>query len=140
MKETLLGRFRRRATRNAETADSRPDPASAFQIRSISNAALTEAEIPGEDANWDNWSGIPMFAASFNGYEHWGSFEKCFEVGSLDRTRALCELTLTELRTSLFCMYRSINHDDGYLTADDLPRAQAIIAQIRDRVRRRVID
>jgi hypothetical protein len=136
VKETLLGWFRRRSTQNVES----PDPRSPFQIRSIPNADLTEEDIPGEDANWDQWPGIPSFAASFNGYGHWGSFQKCFEVGMLDRTRDLRELTLTELRTCLFCQYRSICHDDGHLTADDLPRAQAIIAEIRDRVKRRAIE
>ena len=97
VKETLLGWFRRRSAQNVES----PDPRSPFQIRSIPNADLTEEDIPREDANWDQWSGIPSFAASFNGYEHWGSFQKCFDVGMLDRTRDLRELTLTQLLTCL---------------------------------------
>lgn len=136
MKQKLFGWLRRRSAPAVEPQV----PHSLFQIRSILNADLTEGDIPGEDAHWDDWSGIPSFAASFNGYERWGSSQKCFEVGSLDQTKDLRDLTLTELRTSLFCMYRAINHDAFDLTAEDLSRAQAIIAEIRDRVRRRAVD
>jgi hypothetical protein len=136
VKETLLGWLRRRTAQNVES----PVPRSPLQIRSITNADLIEADIPGEDANWDQWSGIPSFAATFNGYQYWGSFEKCFEVARSSRTRDLRELTLTELRTRLFCQYRSICHDDGYVTADDLRHAHAIMAEIRDRVKRRAVE
>jgi len=68
-------------------------------IRQISNADLTEADIPGEDYDWNDWSGVCAFAASFNGYQYWGSL--CFEVVHLHHTRGLSPLTLTELRTSL---------------------------------------
>jgi hypothetical protein len=132
VKETLFGWLRRHDAGNSETPNPQP-----VQTRSISNADLTEGDIPGEDANWDEWSGIPSFAASFNGYQYWGSFEKCFQVGDLIRTRDLRDLTLTELRTALFCLYRSI---DGCDKPNHLARAQLTIAQIRDRVRRRMID
>ena len=134
--KALFGWFRGRSAQNVGIAGS----ALPVQIRAISNADLTEEAIPRDDANWEQWPGITWFAASFNGYEHWGSFEKCFEVGKLDLTRDLRELTLTELRTCLFCLYRAIRHDDWHLTADDLTRAQAIIAEIRDRVKRRAIE
>jgi hypothetical protein len=136
VKEGLLGWLRRRPAQNVES----PDLPSPSQSRSIPNADLTEGDIPGEDAKWDRWSGIPSFAATFNGYVYWGSFEKCFEVTRSTRTRDLRELTLTELRTRLFCQYRSICHDDGHFAADDLRHAQAIIAEIRDRVKRRAVD
>src|SRR5262245_33925323 len=135
MKAGLFGWFRHRSHENAKTADpTAPDP-----IRSISNADLTERDLPGQDAEWE-WPGIPSFAASFNGYEYWGSFNKCFDVGELARTKPLVDLTLTELRTALFCQHRSICHDDGDLTPDDLPRARALLEEIRDRVKRRAID
>jgi hypothetical protein len=107
------------------------------QVRLISNTELTAADIPGEDDSWDH--GIHKFAASFNGYQHWGSPAKCFEVGSLAQTKNLRDLTLTELRTALFCQFRSTHHS-GELGDEDLPRAQAILAEIRDRVMRRALD
>jgi hypothetical protein len=141
VKEALLGWFRHRVRRHAEAPDSASDPFAPIEIRSISNADLTEADIPAEDADWTKWSGIPSFAVSFNGFQHWGSSQKCFEVARRAFERdTLRDLSLTELRTALFWLYSALKHDDMYLTADDLPRAQAIIAEIRDRVKRRAID
>jgi hypothetical protein len=135
LKNPLLGWFRHWTPQNAETA---AEP-SVREIRPISNADLTEADIPSEDAEWE-WPGIPWFAASFNGYKHWGSSQKCFEIGDLARAKRLEDLSLTELRTSLFCQYRAICHNDGILMVSDLPQARATISEIRDRVRRRAID
>ena len=72
--------------------------------------------------------------------DYWGSVEKCFEMGTIHPTRDLRELTLTQLRTCLFCLYRVLDHAGGNLGPDDLPRAQALLAEIRDRVRRRLLD
>ena len=106
-------------------------------IRAIVNADLTEADLPPDDADWDNW--LSWFAASFNGYRYWGSSEKCFDVSRQTHTRSLQQLTLTELRTTLFCRYRAICHD-GEPTAADASWARPIIAEIRDRIRRRAIE
>ena len=110
-----------------------------FRIREIENVDLTEADIPGPDADWSTWPGMNAFAASFNGYRHWGSLEKCFDVTSLARTGNPRDRTLTELRTDLFCLYRTVCNE-GDSTADDVRQAQAILAEIRDRVRLRAID
>lgn len=106
----------------------------------IPNDYLTEADIPGENARWDQDPGIGRFAATFNGYQYWGSSEKSFEVGSI-HNKDLSTLTLTELRTSLFCHFRALHHagfDD--LKPGDDKGAQQILAEIRDRVRRRALD
>jgi hypothetical protein len=109
-------------------------------VKPISNTDLTEADIPGLDATWEEWPGILSFSASFDGYRYWGgSFEQCFAVGRMDQTRKLHDLSLTELRTCLFCLYRSIAHD-GESTPEDVNRAQMIIGEIRERVRWRAID
>jgi hypothetical protein len=140
VRETLIDWFRRRVRRYVKTPDSAPDPFAPIEIRSISNADLSEADIPGEEADWEIWSGIPSFAASFNGFDHWGSREKCFEVARRAFEGNRRDLTLTELRTALFWLWRALKHDDMYATADDVARAQAILAEIRDRVKRRAID
>jgi hypothetical protein len=134
MGNKLLGWFRRKSAAPAHTATSAPEQRS----RSIANADLTAADIPGDDAGYD-WPGIPAFAASFNGYQYWGSFKKCFEVAKLAEAKTLHDLTLTELRTMLFCHYRSINHDNDQLSTD-LPRMRTIIREIRKRVDERAID
>ena len=139
MKAGLFGWFRLMSAENANPANPIADPTAPGPIRSISNADLTEGDLPGKDAEWE-WPGIPWFAATFNGYKHWGSLEKCFDADERARTKPIRDRSLTELRTSLFCQYRAICHDDGHLTADDLPRARALLEEIRDRVKRRTID
>ena len=57
------------AASDSETADAH----SPVVVRSIPNEELTEADIPVERSDWSTWSGIPSFAASFNGYTYWGS-------------------------------------------------------------------
>ena len=134
VKATLFGWFRRTPPRDTgATAPELLPP-----IRPILNADVTEADLPLDDADWDHWPGIAWFAASFN-YQHWGSFEKCFEIGRQARIQPLHDLTLTELRTALFCRYRAICHD-GETTTDDVSWARTLIAEIRDRIRRRAID
>jgi hypothetical protein len=50
-------------------------PAAFRQARAIPNEKLTEDDIPGDDADWNQWTGMPAFAASFNGFDYWGSVE-----------------------------------------------------------------
>lgn len=133
MKSWLGSWWRRRVP------DAEPEPPTRFQIRAIQNVDLTEGDLPGADADWNTWPGLSLFAANFNGYQYWGSFEHCFEVSRLAQTRPLPERTLTELRTNLFCLYRAICHD-GQPTAADHERAQSILSEIRERVRRRGLD
>jgi len=116
-----------------------PEPTAPMPFRRIPNEELTEADVPSKDATWSVASTLVPFAASFNGYEYWGSFDKCFEVGKLVRTRDLKTLTLIELRTALFCLYRSIVHD-GESTAEDDRRAQVMIEEIRRRVKQRAFE
>src|SRR4051812_21867498 len=74
----------------------------------MANADLGEDDVPSDDTDWDERERLCSFAASFNGYEHWGSFERCYEVGRRDAAGHLRDLTLTKLRTALFCAYRDI--------------------------------
>ena len=109
------------------------------EIPQISNADLTEEAIPDPDARWDGDQEIGRFAATFNGYQHWGSFKKCAEVAN-HRGKDLSTLTLTELRTSLFFHFRALHHDDWDVLPSDNKDAQEILAKIRDRVRRGAIE
>jgi hypothetical protein len=111
-----------------------------YELRFIGNRDLTEADLPGNDADWEQWEGLASFAATFNGYEHWGSDEKFFDVALSAMSRPFNELTLTELRTALFYLYRALHHDDMYVTPDDTARGRALIVEIRDRVRRGATD
>ncbi len=57
---------------------------------------------------------IREFAASFNGYQHFGSFKACAEAA-----KAMRRETLLDLRNELFLSYRASNHvgDDGFVNA-----------------------
>jgi len=77
----------------------------------ISNQDLTEQDLPPPDAQW--WQ-IWEFALTFDGYDHWGSFDKCAEIAncwaaSYAQQQALPE-SLTELRTCLFFEQRRWHH------------------------------
>ena len=81
--------------------DQIPEPVAPSDIKSISNADLSERDIRDARVGWDPL-GIQAFALSFNAYQHWGSFEKCATVANNPWTKNLDTLTLTELRTTLF--------------------------------------
>lgn len=53
---------------------------------------------------------VVRFAASFNGYDYFGSFEACADNAKLRRRE-----TLIDLRNELFFSFRAGNHrgDDG---------------------------
>ena len=55
-------------------------------MRLIQNADLTLADIPVPDADIDE---IGWFALTFDGYEHWGSFEECADVANSGRQNTL---------------------------------------------------
>lgn len=48
---------------------------------------------------------VILFAASFNGYEHFGSFKACADEAQLQKRG-----TLIDLRNELFFYYRASNH------------------------------
>jgi len=66
------------------------------------NSGLTATNIPSPKAHWRT---ITKFALSFNGYEYWGSSEKCAKIANSRRDR-----TLAELRTCLFFEQRRWRH------------------------------
>ena len=77
----------------------------------IANADLTPGDIPSPDADWHQ---VCRFALTFNGYDHWGSFGDCAEIG--DRwaeayaNRQALPDSLTDLRTCLFFEQRRWRH------------------------------
>ncbi len=70
----------------------------------ILTADLRLTDVPDEGADWRE---IEQFALSFNGYEHPRDFireaRRAFQAG----TANLDALTLTQLRTCLFCEQRT---------------------------------
>jgi len=59
------------------------------ELTTISNEDLRPHHLPAPDSNWVQlWE----FALSFNGYEHWGSFEKCAAIANARQNETLTEL------------------------------------------------
>ncbi len=69
----------------------------------IPNSQLIKGDLPSRRAAWKN---IIPFALSFNGYEHWGSVQKCRDVAkqgvALQKADKDLTQSLTDLRTCLF--------------------------------------
>ena len=71
-------------------------------MREIPNNILKPTDIPGPDVDWGD---IGEFVLTFDGYEAWGSFEKCAEIANAQQHDSL-----TALRTCLFFEQRRWRH------------------------------
>lgn len=92
-------------------------------MREIANSDLTAADIPASDADWHS---IGEFALSYDGYQRWGSFEKCAEIANAQRRGSL-----DELRTCLFFEQRRWRHFGDAPDAASIAYIRAIIEKIR---------
>lgn len=101
----------------------------------IPNTELTERDIPSRN---EAWKKILPFALTFNGYAHWGSFQKCREVAErgvkLYRGRQELSQSLTDLRTCLFFEARRWDH----LEKDPSEQRMEYIHALNDAIRARV--
>ena len=52
---------------------------------------ITEKDLPPLNAEY--WGVIDQFALSFDGYEQWGSFEKCAQLSDLSGKKGFAKLT-----------------------------------------------
>lgn len=106
----------------------------------IPNSQLIENDIPSSRASWKK---IQPFALTFNGYEHWGSFEKCREVAkhgiSLYRANHELSQSLTELRTCLFYEARRWRHLEKTPSKPGMEYIHSLLDAIRIRVLAREI-
>jgi len=89
----------------------------------ILNEDLQLADLPPPNADWGE---INRFAHTFNGYEAWGSFERCANV-ALSRKHG----TLTELRTCLFFEQRAMRHNGDTPDEEDMGYWHFLIEEIR---------
>jgi hypothetical protein len=94
--------------------------------QSIANSDLKPSDIPDPDAEWTE---IWIFALSFNGYEHWGSFEVCGAIANERRDQ-----TLTDLRTCLFFEQRRWRHFGDYPDGEDSLYIRNIVREIHTRL------
>ena len=101
----------------------------------IPNSQLLEKDIPSSQASWKK---IFPFALTFDGYEQWGTFEKCQEVAKLGidlfRRNQKLSQSLTDLRTCLFYEARRWRHLDKNPNKKGMEYIHALLAAIRVRV------
>jgi hypothetical protein len=94
--------------------------------RHIATADLRPADLPGQAAGVQE---IFAFAHTFDGYIHWGSFERCAEIAnSRDHS------TLDSLRTCLFFEARRWRHFDEEPDAEALAYWRELLEMIRLRL------
>lgn len=101
----------------------------------IPNTRLEAEDIPSNRATWKK---ILPFALTFNGSEHWGSFEKCREVAkvgiaSYQDNKPLTQ-SLTDLRTCLFYEARRWIHLEKNPNRTGMAYVHALLDAIRVRV------
>jgi hypothetical protein len=106
------------------------------RMNTIPNTLLIEKDIPARRADWRN---IILFAHTFNGYEHWGSVDKCREVAkygvALHKSKQVLAQSLTDLRTCLFFEARRWKHLEKDPNKAGLDYIHALVEAIRMRVR-----
>jgi hypothetical protein len=110
-------------------------------MKTIPNDQLTLAQIPAAQADFGQ---IAAFALTFDGYEHWGSFEACAQIAepcwqAFQNDRSLPP-TLTELRTCLFFEQRRWRHYGYAPDAAALNYFRALVTGIRARLSNGAID
>ncbi|MBI3162434.1 MAG: hypothetical protein HYZ23_07985 [Chloroflexi bacterium] len=101
----------------------------------IPNSQLIEKDIPSQRASWKK---IELFALTFNGYKHWGSFKKCREVAErgvkLFRENKEPTQSLTDLRTCLFFESRRWKHYGKNPSKKGMEYVHILVEAIRTRV------
>jgi len=103
--------------------------------REIASEDLGESDVPLPHAGWQE---IGRFALSFNGYEWWGSFQRCAEVANLAaetyRESGGLPESLTDLRTCLFFEQRRWRHFGLDPDEEAMNYIGALVEEIRNRV------
>jgi hypothetical protein len=98
----------------------------------ITNDQLTVTIIPSPKSKWP---AIQNFALTYDGYESWGSFEKCAEVANAGRCA-----TLTELRTCLFFEQRRWRHFGESPDREAMKYIRGLVEGIHGKVQAQDID
>lgn len=94
--------------------------------KTISTAKLEVKHLPGVAANVEE---LIQFAHTFNGYDRWGSFERCAEIAN-----AQDHSTIDTLRTCLFFEARRWRHLGETPDADAIRYWQLLVMSIRERL------
>ena len=95
-------------------------------IHNDHNDELRLDQVPEPEADWPT---ISAFALTFNGYEVWGSFQKCAQIANI--ANMACHSTLTELRTCLFFEQRRWRHFGDEPDEEAMEYIRSVVQKIR---------
>ena len=102
----------------------------------ITNTNLTEENIPSPEAPWFE---IAEFALAFDGYDVWGSFDRCAVIGNeaakVYHKDGTLPGSLTELRTCLFFEQRRYHHFGESPIGGEMDYIGALLGAIAQKVR-----
>jgi hypothetical protein len=109
-----------------------PMPDETFELmETIPNDALRLDDLPSPDADgMEVW----RLADTFNGFKHWGSFERCAEIADRHFYDQQRDSNLTELRTCLFFECRRWHHYGKQPDKHDSPSIRGLVEKIREMV------
>ena len=105
---------------------------------------ITEKDLPPLNAEY--WGVIDQFALSFDGYEQWGSFEKCAcaEIGNHSsatyQEKKVLPSSLIDLRTCLFFEQRRWRHFGEHPDKEIMTYIHALVEAIRNKLRNGELD
>ena len=93
---------------------------------------------PPTHAPADDWDDVQALALSFDGYERWGSLERCAEVArgvqeQYEKTKKVGG-SVEELRTALFFVQRSYHHMGWPPAEDEMGYIHALVEGLRRRM------
>ena len=109
-----------------------PMPDEAFKLmETIPNDFLRLDDLPSPDADGTE---IWRLADTFNGFKHWGSFERCAEIADRHFYDQLRDSNLTELRTCLFFECRRWHHFGELSDWHCKPYVRGLVEKIREMV------
>jgi hypothetical protein len=109
-----------------------PMPDETFElIETIPNDALRLDDLPAPDADGAE---VWRLADTFNGFKHWGSFERCAEIADQHFYDQQRDSNLTELRTCLFFECRRWHHYGELPNMHNSPYIRGLVEKIREMV------
>lgn len=109
-----------------------PMPDETFELmETIPNDALRLDDLPSPDADGTE---VWRLADTFNGFKHWGSFERCAEIADRHFYDQQRDSNMTELRTCLFFECRRWHHFGELPDWHCEPYVRGLIEKIRELV------
>ena len=104
-------------------------------IEEIATKDLSEDDLPPQNAKWE---AINEFALTFNGYEYWGSFDKCADVANQSYkiyvTKGRLPDSVNALRSCLFFEQRRWRHFGECPDEETMAYIHQIIESIRTKI------